>query len=64
MKNEYSISKTTKEQRENYVAGALAITSLDSSELTPEDQKILNQYVEGEAELSEITQKIIEKYKE
>lgn len=64
MKKEYSISKTTKEQRKNYVAGALAITSLDSPEPTPEDRKILNQYVEGEAELSEITQKIIDKYKE
>lgn len=64
MKKEYSISKTTKEQRKNYVAGALAITSLSLPKPTPEDQKILNQYIEGKAELSEIIQKSIDKYKE
>ncbi|OMD35676.1 hypothetical protein [Paenibacillus odorifer] len=51
MKKEYSIKKTTREQRRRYNEEASALLSLGSNDPTKEDQMIINQYIEGDKEL-------------
>lgn len=63
-KEKYSIKDTTKEEREEIVKGAVAISTLDCKEPIPEDMKLFEKYVNGEIEPDEITKRLIEKYKE
>lgn len=63
MKKEYSIKKTTREQRRKYNEDASALLSLGSKDPTKEDQNIINQYIEGDKELSEILSELFNKYK-
>lgn len=63
MSKKFSISETTKIQREKYVEGALAITSLDAPTPTKEDQVLLKDYIEGKSELDDILKKAVDKYR-
>lgn len=61
--SKYSISYTTKAEREKLVANAEAINSLGAKPLTKENWALLKMYVDGEIELDELRKKIIDKYK-
>ncbi len=58
----YLIKDTTKEQRQNIVNDALAISLLGADKPSEEVIKLLETYVNGEIEVDEITKKIIESY--
>lgn len=58
------IKNTTKEERKKIISGALAISTLDCDSPCKEDMKLFKKYINGELELNEIKEKLIEKYKE
>lgn len=64
MKQKYLIKDTTKEERQESVKGALAISTLDCKEPIPEDMELFKKYIDGEIDPDEITKRLIEKYKE
>ena len=57
----YLISETTKEEREDLVNKALAISLSDAKYPSQEVMKLANEYIEGKIELEEIQNYIIEK---
>lgn len=61
--NKYSVTNTTKEQREKFVADALAINALGAEPLTKGNWALLQTYVDGENEIGEVLQIAICKYK-
>ena len=63
MNKHFSISKTTKIERQRLVDEALAMTTLDAPEPTPETKKLLEKFVAGEMKLSEVLRLTIERYK-
>lgn len=54
----------TSEERKKLVDAALAISTLDCKEPVPEDMELFKKYINGQMEAEEITNVLIEKYKE
>lgn len=61
--NEYSLANTTREERAKRSAEAEAINSLGANPVAPEDQELFQRHIEGELEIEEVTQMLIDKYK-
>ena len=59
----YSIANTTREEREERATIAEAINSLGAKPVTPEDQVLFQRHIDGELEIEEVTQLLIDKYK-
>ena len=63
VEKKYSIKDTTKVIREKIVNDALAISTLDASEPTQETMNLLQAYIDGKKEISEILEDTINRYK-
>lgn len=63
MGKHYTIANTTIEERKKIVNAALAISTLDANEPTIETKDLVNKYVSGNMEISEILERTIRKYK-
>lgn len=59
----YNIANTTREEREERAAIAEAINSLGAKPVAPEDQVLFQRHIDGELEIEEVTQLLIDKYK-
>ena len=59
----YSVANTTREEREERFAMAEAINSLGAKPLAPEDRVLFQRHIDGELEIEEVTQMLIDKYK-
>lgn len=59
----YSIENTTKEERAERLAQAAAINSLGAKKVAPEDQELYQRHIDGELEIEEVTQMLIDKYR-
>ncbi len=60
---DYSIKNTTKEQRKEIVNSALGLGSIDSHEPSIVVLELLDRYVEGELEIKEIQDIVLNSYK-
>ena len=60
---DYSISKTTVEERKELVKKALGISISGSDIATDETLSLAKQYIEGKIELKELQEKVINKYR-
>ena len=58
----YLIKDTTKEERENIVKNALAISNADGSFPTDAAIKLAKKYIDGEMELEQVQNEIIKLY--
>ena len=63
VEKKYSIKYTTKVIREKIVNDALAISTLDASEPTQETMNLVQEYIDGKKEISEILEDTINRYK-
>ena len=63
VEKKYSIKDTTKVIREKIVNDALAISTLDASEPTQETMNLVQEYIDGKKEISEIFEDTINLYK-
>lgn len=63
VEKKYSIKDTTKVIREKIVNDALAISTLDASEPTRETMELVQEYIDGKKEISEILADTINHYK-
>jgi hypothetical protein len=63
MSKKYLISETTKVERQKIANDALGISTLDAQEPTVETMLLVQEYVDGKKEISEILKQTIEKYK-
>jgi hypothetical protein len=63
MAKDYSISGTTKLQREKYVNDALALTVLGAPEPTPETRALMQEYIDGKREIADILKATVARYK-
>ena len=63
MAKDYSIQGTTKLQREKYVNDALALSTLDAPMPSDETLKLMQDYVDGKREISDILRQTIARYK-
>lgn len=61
---DYSIKNTTREQREDLVKSALAISLSGATEPSKETMRIVRQYIDGEKELEEVQKEVIQLYKQ
>lgn len=59
----YSIANTTREERAERLAQAEAINSLGAKPVAPEDQELFQRHIDGELEIEEVGQILIDKYK-
>ena len=59
----YSIANTTREERAKRAARAEAINSLGAGPVAPEDELLFQRHIDGELEIEEVTQMLIDKYK-
>lgn len=59
----YNLANTTREEREERVAMAQAINSLGAEPVAPEDEVLFQRHIDGELEIEEVTQMLIDKYK-
>ena len=59
----YNLANTTREEREERDAMAEAINNLGAKPLAPEDRALFKRYIDGELEIEEVTQLLINKYK-
>ena len=59
---DYSINKTTMEQRKELVKKALGISISGADVPTDETLALAKQYIEGKIELKELQEKVINKY--
>ena len=59
----YSVANTTREEREERAAMAQAINSLGAEPVAPEDEVLFQRHIDGELEIEEVTQMLIDKYK-
>ena len=60
---DYSISKTSIEERKELVKKALSISISGSDIPTDETLALAKQYIEGKIELKELQEKVINKYR-
>ncbi|MEX3745926.1 antitoxin VbhA family protein [Lysinibacillus xylanilyticus] len=58
----YSIANTTREERAKRLAQAEAINSLGAKPVAPEDQELFQRHIDGELEIEEVGQMLINKY--
>ena len=63
VEKKYTIKETTKVIREKIVNDALAISTLDASEPTKETLDLVQEYIDGQKEISEILEATIKRYK-
>lgn len=63
LRNRFSIAETTKVEREKIVNDALALSTLDAAEPTEQTKRLINQYIMGKMEISEILKRTISRYK-
>ena len=63
MAKKYSISETTRVQREKIANDALALSTLDASEPSEDTMELVNEYVKGNMEINDVLQKTIERYR-
>lgn len=63
VEKKYSIKDTTKVIREKIVNDALAISTLDASEPIQETMNLVQEYIDGKKEISEILEDTINRYK-
>lgn len=63
MQKKYSVSETTKVEREKIANDALGISTLDAAEPTNETKELVNQYILGNMEIPDILEKTINRYK-
>lgn len=59
----YTITETTKVQRERITRDALSISMLDAKKPTDETMDLVKKYIDGEKEISDILKLTINKYK-
>ncbi len=59
----YSIAQTTRVEREKIVNDALALSTLDAAEPTEQTRKLINQYIVGKMEISEVLKRTISRYR-
>lgn len=59
---DYSIGKTTKEERKELVKKALAISISGADMPTDETLLLAKQYIDGKIELKELQKMVIDKY--
>ena len=62
MAKDYSIQGTTKLQREKYVSDAIALSTLDAPAPSEETMSLMQDYINGKREISEILILTIERY--
>ena len=62
MAKDYSIQGTTKLQREKYVSDAIAISTLDAPAPSEETMSLMQDYIDGNREISEVLVLTIERY--
>lgn len=62
MDNKYLVSETTKEERKDIVKKALGISLLGANMPSDEVLNLAKQYIDGEIEIEEIQNKVLEKY--
>ena len=60
---DYSINKTTIEERKELVKNALGISISGTDVPTDETLALVKQYIEGKIELKELQEKVINKYR-
>lgn len=63
MPKKYSVAETTKVERQKIANDALGISTLDAAAPTKETMELVNQYISGDMEISEILSRTIERYK-
>ena len=63
MSKDYSVQGTTKLQREKYVTDAIALSTLDALEPSEQTMKLMQEYIDGKREISEVLKLTIERYK-
>lgn len=63
MKKKYSVADTTKVERQKIANDALGISTLDAAEPTEETKKLVEQYISGNMEISDILKATINRYK-
>jgi hypothetical protein len=63
MPKDYSVQGTTKLQREKYVSDAIALSTLDAPAPSEETMKLMQEYIDGKREISEVLKLTIERYK-
>ena len=62
MKPKYSISETTREERQDIVKKALGISLLGADMPSEDVLELAKQYIDGKIEIEEIQKKVLEKY--
>jgi len=62
MQKKYSIKDTTRVEREKIAIDALGLSTLDASMPSEDTIALMNEYVEGKRELSDILHETIKKY--
>ena len=63
MQKKYSVSETTRVEREKIANDALGISTLDAAEPTEETKKLVNEYILGNMEISDVLEATINIYK-
>ena len=63
MAKKYSVSETTRVEREKIANDALAISVLDAPEPSESTMELVEEYVKGNMEISEVLKKTIARYK-
>ncbi len=63
MQKKYSVAETTRVEREKIANDALGISTLDAAEPTQQTKELVNQYIIGNLEISDILEKTINRYK-
>lgn len=63
MSKNYSISDTTRVQREKIANDAMAISILDAPMPTEDTLKLVGEYINGNMEIDDVLNKTIEKYR-
>ena len=64
IEKKYSIKETTKVGREKIVNDALAIATLDADAPTERTMNLVQEYIDGKKEISEILKETIANYQE
>lgn len=56
----FLISETTREERENHVLNALAVSQIDAGPPDKETMDLLQQYIDGKMEIEDVQKAIIQ----
>lgn len=63
MSKKYSVSETTRVQREKIANDALAISILDAPEPSKDTLELVDEYIKGNMEIGDVLKKTIEQYR-